>query len=195
MEINLPTFCLKVIWLTHFVLSSWALLSDFAGLTIYLYSHVAFLACGLWAIIAVESTDAVIMSLATLAVTFFNDILILALYEPRFHIRFENGGQTNSATNEFRFALGMCITNLILKPLSALVLFRIYESRANGTEFNTGIPVIDASRLSSNRSGYNDIESSPGHTTIHIRSDEPRPYQAPAYQEPPPMVPGNPSNL
>ncbi|CAG5136049.1 unnamed protein product [Candidula unifasciata] len=187
MAINRPVFFLKVIWLTHFVLSSWALLSSFGGLTIYLYTNVAFLACGLWAIVLVESSDAVIMFLATLAVSAFNDILILGLYEPRFHVTRERNPVTTNQRNEYRFALGMCITNLLLKPVSAFVLYRIYQSRASGSEFSYGIPGLDNSRFGGSHGGYNDIESSPGHTTIHVRPNDPPLYQAPAYQEPPPI--------
>jgi hypothetical protein len=192
MAVNPPSFILKTIWIVHFVLSSWALLSGFLNGS-YLYTHLGVLACGLYAILSAESTDAVVMFLATLLFSILNDIILLSLYEPRGHNLYEQLGVSTSARNEYRFALGMCITNLILKPVSAFILYRIYQSRASGSDFDSGIPGLNTSRFGGgNRQHYDNIESTQGPTLPYGRPSEPPQYQAPGYQEPPPMgTPGS----
>uniref|UniRef100_A0A0B7ATT5 Type-1 angiotensin II receptor-associated protein n=1 Tax=Arion vulgaris TaxID=1028688 RepID=A0A0B7ATT5_9EUPU len=193
MAVNPPAFILKAIWLTHFALSSWALMSGFLTVSTYWYTHIGVLAFGAWSILSNESTDAVIMFLATLAFSVVNDIILIALYEPRGHDNFEASYMniSTSQRNEYRFALGMCITNLLLKPVSLFFLYRIYQSRSSGTDFNAGISGIPGlgSAFGGRRPGYDNVESSPGHTNPYVRQSEPPGYQAPAYQEPPPLNP------
>ncbi|KAK3803049.1 hypothetical protein RRG08_056543 [Elysia crispata] len=179
---NPPGMLLKIIWLLHFVLSSWAMLSSFLAPSTYFYTHLLVLAIGLWAMIDATSSEAVFMFIASLAVSVVNDIIMLGIYEPRGHDVFESGIATSGQRNEYRFALGMCITNLLLKPISMFLLFRIYQSRSDGSDFNSGIPGIPGLGGSSGggpRGGYDDLTGPP---------KEPPVYSEPGYQQPPPST-------
>ncbi|RUS82993.1 hypothetical protein EGW08_009230 [Elysia chlorotica] len=177
MASNPPGMLLKVIWLVHFVLSSWAMLSGLFPVTTYLYVHLLVLAIGLWAMIDSISSDAVFMFIATLAVSIVNDIILLGIYEPRGHDNYERGNVSSGRRNEYRFALGMCITNLLLKPISMFLLFRIYQSRSDGSDFNSGIPGLGGASGGGPRGGYDDLAGPP---------KEPPTYSEPGYQQPPP---------
>ncbi|CAL1527249.1 unnamed protein product [Lymnaea stagnalis] len=184
MPVSPPGLMLKVIWLTHFMLTSWALFSGSWLPGAYMYTHIAVLAFGFWAIVANESTDAALMFFVTLLFSVLNDILCLALYEPRAHDVYESNRASTSQTNEFRFALGMAITNLILKPVTIFLTLRIYQSRVQGTEYNPAIPGLGAAapRLGG---AYDNIDSNQHHP--YGKPSDPPTYQAPGYQEPPPL--------
>ncbi|KAK7477921.1 hypothetical protein BaRGS_00030830, partial [Batillaria attramentaria] len=149
-----------VIVFVHFILSTWGSLGNWNNGT-YLYVHAFVLACGLWAIISSDSTDAVLMMLISLAFSILHDIILLGLYEPRGYDTFERSALVSAShRNEYRFGLGMCITNLILKPLTGFLLFRIYQSRRNESTFT--IPGIsNLPGLGTPGSGYEDIDKSP----------------------------------
>ncbi|GFO35131.1 type-1 angiotensin ii receptor-associated protein-like [Plakobranchus ocellatus] len=176
MASNPPALLLKGVWLLHFVLSSWAMLSGFIAVATYFYTHLLVLAIGLWAIIDASSADAIIMFMGSLMVSVLNDIILLGIYEPRGHDNFEDGNPGTGKRNEYRFALGMCITNLLLKPISLFLLYRIYQSRSDGSEFNSGIPGIGGG---GSHGGYDDI------TPSNTSSKEPPLYNEPGYQQPP----------
>ncbi|XP_005099392.2 type-1 angiotensin II receptor-associated protein-like [Aplysia californica] len=188
MALSPPSVMLKIVWMTHFILSSWALMSGFLAVSTYWYTHVAVLAFGFWAMVAEESVDAVLMFLATLCVSVVNDIMCLAIYEPRGHDRFESqdiGNVSTSQKNEYRFALGMAITNLIVKPLTIFLVYRVYQSRSSGSEFNAGIPGI--SGIGRSGGGYDNIDDP--YPNVHGKPSAPPTYQEPpasAYQSPPP---------
>lgn len=174
---------LKIVWLLHFLLSSWAMLSGFLAAATYLFTHLLVLAIGLWAMIDPASADAVIMFMASLAISIVNDIIMLGIYEPRGHDLFEDGDVSSGRRNEYRFALGMSITNLLLKPISMFLLFRIYQSRSDGSDFNSGIPGFGGTSSGSSRGGYDDITGP--HNTA---SKDPPLYNEPGYQQPPPST-------
>ncbi|KAI8795531.1 type-1 angiotensin II receptor-associated protein [Biomphalaria glabrata] len=112
-----------------------------------------------------------IQFLVTLLFSVLNDILCLSLYEPRGYNTFQPIG--GSLRNEYRFALGMAITNLLLKPVTAFFLVRIYKSRSLGTDFNSGIP------------GFVGV----GGSNVDSKQETVGPYAGPPehypYQEPP----------
>ncbi|GFS15376.1 type-1 angiotensin II receptor-associated protein [Elysia marginata] len=91
MASNPPGMLLKIIWLLHFVLSSWAMLSGFLSVMTYSYVHLLVLAIGLWSMIDPASSDAIIMFMASLGVSVINDVILLGIYEPRGHDIFEDG--------------------------------------------------------------------------------------------------------
>lgn len=180
-----PGLIIKVIWIVHFVLTSWAL---FAGWLpgVYMYTHMAVLAFGFWTIVANESVDAALMFLVTLLFSVLNDILCLALYQPRAQNIFEIGRTTSSQTNEYRFSLGMAITNLILKPLTIFLVLRIYQGRVQGSEYSPAFPGLGAT--APKREGpYNNIDSSQHPPGVYGQHSDPPTYQAPSYHEPPPL--------
>ncbi|KAL8601905.1 hypothetical protein ACOMHN_020640 [Nucella lapillus] len=159
---NVPSLMLKVIVCTHFFLSVWGCMSNLMPIS-YVYLHIGVFLCGLWAIGAQQSADSVVMMMVTLGFSILQDIILLALYEPRGYNTFERRNVPQSALNEYRFALGMSILNLILKPFSMFVLFRVHQSRNNETEFT--IPGLDripglGGATGDGHGGYEDIDKS-----------------------------------
>ncbi|GFO45224.1 type-1 angiotensin ii receptor-associated protein-like isoform x3 [Plakobranchus ocellatus] len=57
-----------------------------------------------------------------------NDIIVISIYAPRTYdiIDNENINVSDGYKHEFRFALGMCISNLLLKPFSIFFIYREY---------------------------------------------------------------------
>ncbi|XP_076452010.1 type-1 angiotensin II receptor-associated protein-like [Babylonia areolata] len=156
---NVPSLVLKIIVCSHFFLSVWGTMGYGFMPISYVYVHIGVLLCGLWAIGVPESADAVVMMLVTLGFSILQDIILLGLYEPRGYAVNESRPVTASALNEYRFALGMSILNLILKPVSVFLLFRVYQARSSETAFT--IPGIERiPGLGGMRSGgYEDLES------------------------------------
>ncbi|PVD32709.1 hypothetical protein C0Q70_08154 [Pomacea canaliculata] len=122
----------------------------------YLYVHGVFLACGFMAILLPQSVDAVLMMLATLGFSVLEDVLLLSLYEPRFP-----DIAPESLRNEFRFALGMCILNLIIKPFSGFILWRILIARNEDTAF-TILGIESFPRFGGQQRGYENIDNKTG---------------------------------
>ncbi|XP_076472550.1 type-1 angiotensin II receptor-associated protein-like [Babylonia areolata] len=156
---NSSNLMVKIIVLVHFFLSVWGSMGNFMPST-YIYVNAGVAACGLWAVAQPESSDAVVMTLAVLVFSILEDIVLLALYEPRGYTTFERH-ESGSLTHEYRFALGMSIANLILKPFTAALLYRVLQARVHDSDFT--IPGID--RLpgvgGGLRGGYSDIDHSP----------------------------------
>ncbi|KAK7093381.1 type-1 angiotensin II receptor-associated protein-like [Littorina saxatilis] len=157
---NTPNVMLKVIVLVHFILSVWATMGGWLP-TPYFYVHIALFVCGLWAIASSDSIDAIMMMLMVLAFSILQDIILLSLYEPRGYNSHERDPkQPQSVLNEYRFALGMCILNLILKPFTGFLLLRICQARSNDTAFNIpGIDRIPGLGGMGGGRGYEDIDN------------------------------------
>lgn len=97
--------------------------------TAYIYMNLIVLLIGVFAIVHNESVDAVFMFLVLHCFTILQDIIFLGIYQPRADTYLENEKMPNNVRNEYRFSLGMCITNLLLKPLTAFLLYRIWQDR------------------------------------------------------------------
>ncbi|KAH9508693.1 hypothetical protein Btru_049650 [Bulinus truncatus] len=184
MPTNNPCLILKIVWVTHFVLTSWAL---FVGWLphVYMYTHLGVLGFGVWALVSKESADAALMFLMTLLFSVLNDILCLALYEPAAHDAYEEHIVPTTARNQYRFSLGMVITNLLLKPVTSYLIFRMYQSRSLGTEFNPVIPGLGAGP-------YDNVDNRTQRVDAYGQPSENYPYQEtppyqpiPAYQQAP----------
>ncbi|XP_059143333.1 type-1 angiotensin II receptor-associated protein-like [Physella acuta] len=188
MPVNPPGLMLRVIWLVHFVLTSWAILSPWMSST-YLYTHVVVLAFGFWALVSSDNVEAVFMFLLTLVFSVLNDIICISLYAPRGRAIFS---LDSDRLHEYRFSLGMAITNLIIKPVTIFFTYRIYQSRAQGTDFNTGIPGLGSGQTVHGH--YDNIDNTPppggydksAPPAYQAPGDEPT-YQAPHYNVPPPL--------
>jgi len=159
MAVDSPNFIIKVVWTAHFVLSSWGMMSGFIPVNTYWYTHLGLLAFGFWAIVDKKSIDAIIMFLVCLVVSVLNDMLCIAIYQPRADAAIERPGMPQSAKDTYRWGLGMAITNLLIKPISIFLIYRVYETRAKGAEFNyklpAGIPGLNTGR---SRTAYADID-------------------------------------
>ncbi|KAL8610009.1 hypothetical protein ACOMHN_029510 [Nucella lapillus] len=108
----------------------------------YIYVNAGVVVCGVWAVALPQSPDAVFMTLAALLFSVLEDIILLALYEPRGYNAYEGKNVPGSLRHEYRFAIGMAVINLILKPFSAVLLYRILKA-SNSEDGDFTIPGID----------------------------------------------------
>ncbi|KAK2180113.1 hypothetical protein NP493_459g02063 [Ridgeia piscesae] len=86
------------------------------------------LAFGFWAIVNPESTDAILMFMVLNLVSIVLDIIFLCLVAP---------GECSHT--QFTYSSFMAILNLLFKPLSSFVLFRLYQERG-GNYSDLSIP-------------------------------------------------------
>lgn len=126
-----PNYTLKVIVCVHFILMIWA--TQFAIVAflppVYWLSNIFVLLLGVWGIACPESYDAILMYLILHVFTILEDIILLGIHQPRTRDSVEVIGMRQGIKDEYRFSLGMAITNLILKPFTAFLLWRIYQDR------------------------------------------------------------------
>lgn len=131
---------LKVIVIVHLVLASWAMIS-FQG-SAYLFMNSFLLAVGLWAIIAQDSIDAVFMFFMLNVLSILMDIIFISIY----------ASATSDNSGSYKFSLGMAILNLIIRPLSSFILYRLYQDRTGELQFPQYPAFEDSNR------GYSTID-------------------------------------
>lgn len=192
---NPPQFTLKLVVFVHFVLTTWALMSGgfLCNNLSYVYMNVVLMFLGVWSIAQHENSDAVLMYLLCHLFSIIQDIILLGLNEPRGYNIYEHDTVKASDRNEYRFALGMCITNLIIKPISAFLLYRIYKERGgNYGDLNIpGIRNLPGFGGGSPQHGpYENIDQPlpPNNSTGYPDSHPPpQPGNQPTYEEKQPM--------
>lgn len=108
---------IKVVFLVHFILTSWAA-GHWCPVS-YLFYNLIFFLILLWAVHNKEGDEPTQMAVAVSATSIVLDVMVIAMYFPH----------TDSGSE--RFSAAMAILNLILRPLTTLVLYRIYVERAN----------------------------------------------------------------
>jgi len=155
---------IKMVFLAHYVLTAWAA-GHWCPVS-YLFYNLIFFLLILWAIHNKESDEPTQMAVAVNAVSIVLDVLVIAMYFP----------DTGTVGSE-RFSACMAILNLILRPFTTLVLYRIYVERANAT--GATVPTIFGAQ---HRSPYEDIGGAV-HQTVPTNipspsSKEPPPYHA-----------------
>ncbi|XP_041479922.1 type-1 angiotensin II receptor-associated protein-like [Lytechinus variegatus] len=114
-------FALKVVVGVQFVLTVWASMGGWID-SGYVYMNSIILITGLMAIMMPESPESVFMMLIFEILSILMDIIFLGIYFPRIHCV-----EVNCST--MRFGAGMCILNLLLKPVAIYLLFREYNRR------------------------------------------------------------------
>ncbi|XP_048751380.1 type-1 angiotensin II receptor-associated protein-like isoform X1 [Ostrea edulis] len=134
---NPPHYALKVIVCVHFILMIWGAQCAQLMPGVYWLSNTFVLLLGVWGIACPDSYDAILMYLILHVFTILEDIILLGIYHPRSSIIIENSRRYAGIRNEYRFSLGMTITNLILKPFTAFLMWRIYQDRGGRfSDFN-----------------------------------------------------------
>jgi len=129
---------IKVVFLVHFVLTAWAA-GHWCPVS-YLFYNLIFFVILLWAVHNKESDEPTQMAVAVCAVSIVLDVMVIAMYFP------------DTVSGSERFSAAMAIMNLILRPFTTLVLYRIYVERANAA--GTTVPTIFGAQ---HRSPYEDI--------------------------------------
>ncbi|CAC5418019.1 unnamed protein product [Mytilus coruscus] len=119
---------LKVTVIIHFILTVWATTSSFLPDS-YIYMNLFVLLIGIFSIVHNESSDAVFMFFVLHCFTIVQDMIFLGIYQPIADETVEVPTQPDSVKNRYRFSLGMCITNLIIKPVTAFLLYTVWQER------------------------------------------------------------------
>eukprot|EP00112_Aurelia_sp_Birch-Aquarium-sp1_P007558 Seg1823.12 transcript_id=Seg1823.12/GoldUCD/mRNA.D3Y31 product="Type-1 angiotensin II receptor-associated protein" protein_id=Seg1823.12/GoldUCD/D3Y31 len=134
MPLNLPAVPIKFLLIAHFVLVTWAAL-DLWLKECYIYSNYLVLIIGLWAMRDKNSIEPMQFLLGAHVFTILNDIILLGMWFP---VADRVTTLATSIRPQFQFTAAMAILNLILKPFSALFMFKEYQDRGA-----TGAPYED----------------------------------------------------
>lgn len=169
--VHAPNISLKVIVIAHLVLTIWAsMLPGFLG-TSYIYMNAFILAFGVWSIMSPESVESVLMFMILNLVSILLDIIFLGIFAPIGSSYYADG-----SVGVYRFCLGMAIVNLLIKPFTSFILYRLYQDRG-GQYGDLGIPGIHNFGLGGNQGAdryedidqpvpSNNVESASPHSTI-----------------------------
>ncbi|XP_013393585.1 type-1 angiotensin II receptor-associated protein isoform X3 [Lingula anatina] len=143
---NAPQLTLKVVVIVHFILTTWALLVAFQSPS-YQYMNLGLTFVGVLAIINTESIEAVLLLMVLMLFSILQDIVCLGLFEPAARAVYENASYNNwTMKNTYRFSLGMTILNLLIKPFTCFMLYRVYQERG-GSMGDLNIPGLDAANF------------------------------------------------
>ncbi|XP_060575278.1 type-1 angiotensin II receptor-associated protein-like [Ruditapes philippinarum] len=159
---NPPQVTLKLIVFFHFIFTTWACMAQPFLPISYVYMNLFVLSLGVWSIVHHESSEAALMFLLCHVFSILQDIILLGIYEPRGYTYFEsNPKKQGSSRNEYRFSLGMAIVNLIVKPITAFLLYRIYRDRGGSySDFNIpGVGNLPGFGGSPQHSAYENIDT------------------------------------
>ncbi|XP_064459524.1 type-1 angiotensin II receptor-associated protein-like [Ornithodoros turicata] len=173
--VSVPNLVLKVIFFLHLFLTVWPLI-EFWSPYAYMYYNLLFLLMLLWGIHLKESEEPIFMALVINFGAILLDIIILALRFPP----------------TFTFCAGMCILNLILRPVTCIYLLRLFNERG-GRYSDLGIPTFGGGAVGGTRGQYDDIDQpttqsvpktgidtgSPGHGFAGDPTGGPPPYGYP----------------
>ncbi|RWS27037.1 type-1 angiotensin II receptor-associated protein-like protein [Leptotrombidium deliense] len=132
---------LKIIFFAHLVPFVWGTQSYWLP-TSYTSYNIFFLLCVLWCIHSRESEEAVFMATMTNLLAILLDAITIGVY-------YGTSGSTG-------FSIFMVIVNLLLRPITSLILLRFYNERA-GRYSNYGIPGFAPG---SGRGSYEDLDTS-----------------------------------
>ncbi|KAI8489678.1 hypothetical protein Bbelb_325840 [Branchiostoma belcheri] len=135
MALNMTVVNLKAIVLGHWVLTVWACMGGAIQWlpSSYQWCNFTVLAVGVWAVAQKDSVDAIFMFLAGMTISILLDIIHFGIYYGR---SIQNQNAQPSVRDEFRFAVGMAILNLILKPFTCLLLYQMYRERGGEMYMN-----------------------------------------------------------
>ncbi|XP_052083010.1 type-1 angiotensin II receptor-associated protein-like [Mytilus californianus] len=138
---------LKVTVIIHFILTVWATTSSFLPDS-YIYMNLFVLLIGVFANVHSKSEEAVFLFFVLHCFTIAQDVLFIGIYQPIADATYEVPNQPNSVKNIYRFSLGICIVNLIIKPATAFLLYKVWQERqGKPVKLPFNIPWIASSAL------------------------------------------------
>ncbi|XP_023220915.1 type-1 angiotensin II receptor-associated protein-like [Centruroides sculpturatus] len=169
--INVPNAPLKVVFFLHFLLTTWALQIDWLPPS-YGYYNLVFLLLIIWSIHYRDSEEPVFMALVVDVAAIILDMISISIYF----------NHANSHT--MRFAIVMSIANIVIRPISAIILLRIYNERS-GRYSTFSIP-----GLNFGRGPYEDIDNPVPQSVPKTPVDTGSPVRtSPDIHVPPPYAP------
>jgi hypothetical protein len=119
---------IKAIFVSHFMLTTWALLGNWLP-NAYLYYNSMLMITLLWSIHARDSHEPVLLAIILNFLSIVFDAITIGVYYDLDH---------NHAV-WFGFTLFITIANLLLRPISSLVMLRVYNERC-GRYSSFGFP-------------------------------------------------------
>ncbi|CAG2170292.1 unnamed protein product [Oppiella nova] len=112
---------LKAVFLGHFMLICWCLIGNWLPAS-YMFYNTFFMLCLLWSMHSRDSHDPILIATLINLLSIILDAITIGVYYDDAHNR-----------------PCMAITNLMLRPITSLVLLRIYNER-NGRYSTFGFP-------------------------------------------------------
>ncbi|XP_013393583.1 type-1 angiotensin II receptor-associated protein-like isoform X1 [Lingula anatina] len=144
---NAPQLTLKVVVIVHFILTTWATMAEDYLPDSYYYMNMVMGVVGSMAIIFYKSIEAIHLLMVLMLFSILQDIVCLGLFEPAARAVYENASYNNwTMKNTYRFSLGMTILNLLIKPFTCFMLYRVYQERG-GSMGDLNIPGLDAANF------------------------------------------------
>ncbi|XP_063410405.1 type-1 angiotensin II receptor-associated protein-like isoform X2 [Mytilus trossulus] len=118
----------------------------------YIYMNLFVLLISVLANVHSKSEEAVFLFFVLHCITIGQDMLFIGIYQPIGDATYEVDRQPNTIKNVYRFSLGICILNLIIKPVTAFLVYKVWqERRGNPVTLPCNIPWIAASALPTKR--------------------------------------------
>ncbi|XP_042892138.1 type-1 angiotensin II receptor-associated protein-like isoform X3 [Penaeus japonicus] len=158
MEITLPnaSITLKGIFFTHLILTVWSGMCGCLTDSFVLYNTILLITI-MWSLHHRESDEAPFMAFCVNVLSIMFDIVNMSLNWPAV----QTGGSMT-------FGAAMAIINLLVRPLSSYLLYRIFQDRA-GSYGTFGLPSgFDSIFAGGRRSPYEDIDQPPQQTPSGI---------------------------
>lgn len=170
---------LRVVVIVHFILTVWASMTPNYLPTAYIYMNLFILAFGAYGILNPDNVEAVFMCTLLSAASILLDAIMIGIHEQIGHGIYEKLLTDANQRNEYRFSLGMSIINLLIKPFTTFVLYRIYQDRGGQYgDFNIpGMPAFGGGHPGT----YENIDSGPAPSS-GIESASPHSYDKPPYE-------------
>ncbi|XP_046388869.1 type-1 angiotensin II receptor-associated protein [Ischnura elegans] len=151
---NVQNAPIKIIFIIHFILSTWGMQGVWAPNSYFFY-NIVFIILLFWALLHKDSSEPIQMALLVNLVSILLDVILLSSFFP------------GSYFSRERFSVGMAILNLVFRPMTSFGLYRIWQDRdgiigAGGPAFpgNLG-DLFGGGAAGSQRSPYEDIDGSP----------------------------------
>lgn len=123
---SIPQLPLKVTFFAHLTLTVWAIQGSWLPIS-YVYYNTFFLLLLLWGTHKKESDEPISMALLLNVLSIILDIITIAVYSPH-HPSFHG-----------TFTIVMSIVNLMARPVTSVVLFRLANERG-GNYNDIGVP-------------------------------------------------------
>ncbi|XP_026293467.1 type-1 angiotensin II receptor-associated protein [Frankliniella occidentalis] len=152
---NVQNKPLKLIFLVHFILITWGI-QGFWSPDSYLFYNGLFILSLLWGIHHRESDEPLQIAVIINVLAILFDVIVLAAYFPA------------TFRSSERFSIAMAILNLVIRPVTSVILCRIANERIGG-EFsgrNTLGDIFgrgDTVAPGRPRAAYDDIDNPSGH--------------------------------
>ncbi|XP_034239165.1 uncharacterized protein LOC117644083 [Thrips palmi] len=118
---NMQNKHLKGVFLVHFVLITWGI-QGYWSPDSFLFYNALFILSILWSIHNKESDEPLQISVIINVISILFDVIVLATYFPR------------SFSSSERFSVAMTILNLVIRPVTSVVLWRLASERG-GPEY------------------------------------------------------------